>query len=309
MAYEREIRDAKRIGQSWIARSKEVEDTFLAVKKQDLAPLKRILGDIQDDLNATRPRAMAERKRQYERALMNAGRQLVALQKSGEALYKKHERWSLETPRKNMAPIAKELNLGKPRDEAYEAVAKGIKAQLSDVAKQIAATQRAWKADLNPAFKNQIDRATALVKILNNHVSKYTAFNQQYEKEAARLIKLVDKTGIAAMSKMPSDTKHIQAAKAAISSGEIASEPVLKYQQLHQVFAKKRDLVPTHVSTIEKNFQRFLKSFPADYIDDVRETRPHRDLEEKVDVMIRRIRKSAVFYDQGCTAMEHAGWV
>lgn len=309
MAYEREIREAKKIGAGWMARSKEVEDTFMDVKKQDVAPIKRMLSDLQDELMNTRPRQMAAKKRVHERNLMQAGKQLVALLKSGEAMYKKHERWALAGPRENMRPIAKELNLGDPRSEPYQAVAKGIKSQLTNVSKQISSTQRAWKKDLKPALENQIDKAKALVKILGNTMSKYAALNQQYESEKARFVTLVEKTGIAAMGKMPSDTKHIMAAKAAVQKGEIAEEPMVKYQQLHQLFGKKRDDMEVHARSIEKNWRRFLKSFPRDYLEDVEETRPHQDLEKSVDEMTKRLRKAAVFYDQGRGFMEHAGWV
>ena len=309
MAYEREIREAKKIGAGWIAKSQEFERAFMDAKKQDLAPIKAMLTDLQRELANTRPRAMRTKKAQYERALNEARRNIAALHKVGENLYKKHERWALAEPRENMRPIAKTLNLGDARSEPYQAVAKGIKAQLTNVAKQIASTQRAWDKDFKITLKNQADKAEALAKILNSQMSKYAAFNQQYEKEAKRLLSLVEKTKIAAMGKMPSDTKHIMAAKAAVQKGEIADEPIMKYQQLHQLFAKKRDAVPTHVALIEKNYRRFLKSFPADYIEDVEETKPHRDLVKTVDEVCRRINKSAQFYDQGCTFMEHAGWV
>ena len=308
MAYEREIREAKLIGEGWIKETTRYQKAFNGAKKTVLAPQKKQLAVIQKAVDQARFLQMRAVQAKYKKPLAKLEKALRDFLREGEEMFGDHERWALEEPRASMKVIGPRLDLGNARSEPYQAVAVGCKKMLSDVAKGIAETQRMWKSDLKPALENQIDKTVALRDILERNATKADAFTVQFEKEKARFMELCERTRIGATGKITTDVAQRQMAQKVIKGQAEPTLPMPALNQLHQVYEKKRDTAPKLVATIEKNYNRILKSIPREFLTGLRDTPTFDEMAQKAEDTILKIRTSEKFYREIAALFEEAGF-
>jgi hypothetical protein len=181
MPYEKEIKEAKAIGDGWIEEGEGYKAQFRVIKKEHLALEKGALKKIQQAVDGNEP-DLKKHLGELEAIKEN----LKKFYDEGKRLIDEFDKWALKEPRQSMAFISEELKLGDVKSEKYKAVQAGIKSQLTDVASMLAEVQRAWRSDLEIALKNHMDRVETLEQIING---------VDYPLKSSSLKTIRDKTG------------------------------------------------------------------------------------------------------------------
>lgn len=256
MPFEREIKEAKKIGDGWIAKGESYKNSFALIKKEHLALEKGGLKDIQRDVAD----GAADVKKHLEQ-LETVKERFQMFIDEGQRLYKEFDAWALGEPRSSMTAINKKLQLGDEKDEKYKAVAAGIKTQLTDVATVIAEVQRAWRSDLEVALKNNMDKLTTLEQIINKETGKNKGFLDQLEKAIDRYAAECKTAYVALkMDVIERDLEDLKAGKMA------QKDPTIIVQKQH-VVEQRIAIIPKIVAQIEKNYRRVGKTVPDDFLD------------------------------------------
>ena len=254
--YEKEIADAKKIGDGWLKTTQAARGNLMSLKKDNLALEKGALRRVQAAIQKGDHNDPAKRKSLANELDVIEDR-LKDYLRMGKKIYDDHEQWALKEPRSNMGFIGPKLKLGAATTPAYKAVATACKRMLTDVATGIAATQKAWKDDLQYSLKTHMDAVTAARKILDKDAGVRQAFLQQISSEVDRFIKFCDQSF--ASLKVPADARDMSD----IKGGVMAQKDKIVLDQKLQQYEKRLGLVSEIQAQIDKNYQRVIKSVPA----------------------------------------------
>lgn len=253
--YDGQIKNAKKIGDEWVKTAEGYAGSFQTIKKEHLALEKGALNDIQKAVAKNEPNLV-----DHLDELETIKERLQMFYNEGEKLYKEFDKWALAEPRKSMEIIAKKLQLGDSNSEAYKAVSAGIKTQLTDVAGAIAATQRAWRSDLEIALKNHMDKLDTLEKIINKDVGKTKGFLDQLDKAIDRF---ADECGkVYAALKVDLVVRDVED----IMKGEMAKKEKIQIEQKYHQTEQKIALIPKLTDQIDKNYGRVVKTVPPEVL-------------------------------------------
>lgn len=254
--YEKEIAEAKKIGDGWLKTTQAARANLISLKKDNLAlekgALRRVQAAIQsgDHNDPTKRKALVNELDVIEDRLKDYLRM-------GKKIYDDHEKWALGDPRSNMGYIGPKLKLGDSKGVAYKTVATACKRMLTDVATGIAETQKTWKNDLQFSLRTHMDAVTAARKILDKDAGVRQAFLEQIGKEVERFIKISDEAF--GSLKVPADARDLSDVK----GGVMAQKDKIVLDQKLQQYEKRLKLVPEIKAQMEKNYQRVIKSVPA----------------------------------------------
>jgi hypothetical protein len=254
--YEKEIKEAKKIGDGWLKTTQSARANLVSLKKDNLALEKGALRRVQAAIQNGAHNDPAERKK-LENELDVIEDRLKDYLRMGKKIFDDHDKWALGDPRSNMGFIGPKLKLGPATGPAYKAVSTACKRMLTDVATGIAATQAAWKDDLQFSLKTHMDAVTAARKILDKDSGVRQAFLQQISGEVDRFIKYCDSafTNL----KVTADARDLSD----IKGGVMAQKDKMVQDQKLQQYEKKLTLIPEIQAQLNKNYQRVIKSVPA----------------------------------------------
>jgi|GEM_PF-2551417 len=259
--FDKEIKQAIKIGKEWAAKSESYEAKFIAIKKDSLSLEKAALKKLQDGVKSG-DHLSPKPKISYKDEIQQIKKKLEGYFNDGEKLYDEHGNWALSEPRKSMAPIDAKLKLGGSNSEAYKAVAAGIKNQLVDVAAAIKSTQQVWDKDVKFALETQQSRVEALEKIILQDQNSSSAFIDQIRKESKAFVDLCDKVWLSISGKLPSHAADLPAAQ----QGKLADKAPNSLRQQFSIYESRVVEIPKLLAMIEKNHKRVLKSVPASFI-------------------------------------------
>jgi len=254
--YEKEIKEAQKIGDGWLKTTQSARGNLIGLKKDNLALEKGALRQVQAAIQNGDHNDPVKRKRLANELDVIEDR-LKDYLRMGKKIYDDHEKWALGDPRSNMGFIGPKLKLGPSTGPVYKAVASACKRMLTEVATGIAATQKAWKDDLQFSLKTHMDAVTAARKILDKDAGVRQAFLQQISGEVDRFVKFCDQTF--ASLKVPADARDLSDIKGGVMAGK---DKMVLDQKLQQ-YEKRLKLVPEMQAQIDKNYQRVIKSVPA----------------------------------------------
>lgn len=291
--FDKQVKEATRIADGWKRESEDFAARFQSIKKDSLALEKTILKQVQAGVQAnkhTDPQMLQHYKSECATILDR----LSEFKKAGERIYKEHDTWALKEPRASMRTFSAKLKLGKPGDEAYDAVSEGTKRTLTDVAATLKTTQGVWNRDVSFAIDTQISKVEAVQKILAGDQNKHSAFITQIRKEAKAYEAMCKKSVVAATSKLSSDAKDLPAAQ----TGALKGEDPKKLQQKHQLYGQRRDQMKPIMDILEKNHKRVLKSVPKSFIDGFMTSKEKADMEKaKTDALL-KIKQAEKLYER-----------
>lgn len=256
MAYEKEIKQAKKIGDDWIEEGESYKGQFNLIKKEHLALEKGSLKAIQKAVTRNAPDL-----KQHLSEVETIKERFKMFYAEGTRLIKKFDTWALAEPRQSMAVISQKLNLGDEKSEKYQAVRAGIKTQLTDVATVLAEVQRAWRSDLEMALKNHMDEVETLEEIINDDTEKNEGFLNQLDKAIDRYASECKDAYISL--KLDVITRDVED----LMKGEMAKKDKTIIEQKYQVARQRLQVIPQLVAQIRKNYGRVVKSVPDGFVD------------------------------------------
>lgn len=302
--FDKEIKEASKIGKGWIKTSEGYQGELIGIKKTNLKWEKDALTRMQVEIKKREHLKPGAAKGYLDECDVIKER-LDSFVAAGQRLFDAHEKWSLKEPRTNMGFIGTKLKLGKPGTEMYDAVAKALKKQLTDVANTIKATQNTWGKDLEYTLEIQQKRVKALRKIVSEGGSAYGGFIKQIKKEAIQFVKFCDKAWVNISGKVPSHAGDLKQAL----SGQLAEKNETSLQQQFQIYESRLTEIPKLIAMIEKNHNRVLKSVPKEFINGFMTSQEKKVMTEKKADLLGKLKQTENLYSSLVSAYKKQGLV
>jgi hypothetical protein len=250
MAFEKEIKAAKKIADDWLDKSKGYEMAFIAMKKANVAWEKHAIKDIQGYIDAN------DLKRAVD-AVDGARANLDQITKQCEKDAEEHNKFIMGSPRRGAVGVCEEMNLGS-KQPAYTAVMESLTKVLVAHSKQFKATESAWKQDLLVRLNLLQSNLDTLEKLAKGEGNKMIAYAKQLEKDTAaykiQMEKAVNALKADAAERVIQDINSDKA-------NWMGGHPKKQQDQL-AVLQHRESLIDQLIALSDKNYNRVLKGLP-----------------------------------------------
>jgi hypothetical protein len=255
MAFEKEIKEGKKIADGWLKRSKDDQDYFIGLKKNGVAWEKE---------NIKRIEAMITRGEMDDatNAIEECRKWLKDYKDDAETRQKKHFAFVRGNPRDGNAGVCAEMKLT-AKDPAYKAVKDSLAKMLMTHTAQFQATEAAWTDDLKPRFELIENKLDSLEKLATNAEGKMTVYRKQFEKDVKSHKEQMTK-GLVAL-KYETYVPVIQKITTETDTWLSGNEKFRKDQYI--LFGNRIAIVEKLLEMSDKNYRRVLKNVPDDVKD------------------------------------------
>lgn len=252
MAFEKEIKEGKKIADAWLKRSKDDEAYFIGLKKNGVAwekeNIKRIELMVADgDLNDAWI------------AIQECRKWLKGYENDAVTRQKKHFDFVRGNPRDGNKGVCNEMKLDS-KDPAYKAVTDSLSKMLMTHTPQFQATESAWKDDLLPRIELLKSKLDSLEKLAKNEEGKMTVYRKQFEKDV-EAYKVQMNAGLGAL-KTESYMPVIERMSKTPDTWLGGDEKIRKDQ--YMLFNNRIAAVEKLLELSDKNYKRVLKNLPED---------------------------------------------
>ena len=252
MAFEKEIKAAKKVADEWMARSQADEAYFILSKKENVAWEKNYIKLMEVEIEKGRPDVVA--------GMITSSRNILDdIEAANLTKWKAHSDFVRGAPRKGTAGLCAEIGL-KEKDEAYKPVCDAMAKMLIAHTKQFKQTEQAWTLDLLPRMNMLRTKLDTLEKLSKGTEGKMDAYIKQFAKDSA------------AYKAQAEDTlRKIKPSMADLAISQIFSDPSkwlggsekVRLDQ-YNIFQDRVGLVDKLLALTDKNYNRVLKSVPND---------------------------------------------
>lgn len=282
MNYEKQIKDAKTIGEEWIKKSKSYLTKINSLNRNhnNGARVKKLESDIKKGLHE------GGLDEDYRRELDKEHDRLGSLKEACDQLLKSANTWMLAEPRESMKFIGKKLNLGPVGSDAYEAVSKSLTRQLLEVSESIQQILPAGK-DMITELDHDLAKIDSLRKVLAKEIDQQESDRDAWQKRAETHKKLCEDiiTNLKMKGDVPdTDEKKVKARDAKIN------------QQKYQLFENKLAQIPKNLARIKASDEKLTASVPRIRIKEYLRSKTHKDVETLTAVTNEDLLKALVFY-------------
>jgi hypothetical protein len=252
MAFEKEIKEAKKIADAWLKRSKDDETYFIALKKNGVAWEKE---------NIKRIEAMIAEGELNDAwiAIQDCRKWLKGYESDAETRQKKHFAFVRGNPRDGNKGVCAEMKLDS-KDPAYKAVTDSLSKMLMTHTPQFQATESAWKDDLLPRIELLKSKLDSLDKLAKNEEGKNTVYRKQFEKDIAAYKDQMG-SGLKAL-KTETITAVIEKMSKTPDTWLGGDEKFRKDQYI--LFNNRIAAIEKLLELSDKNYKRVLKNLPDD---------------------------------------------
>jgi hypothetical protein len=252
MAFEKEIKQAQKVADVWLKKSKDAEEFFIALKKSGIKWEKDNIKTIENSI---------ERKETNEALEMikDSRKWIDDYEQQAEKVFDQHAKFVRGAPRAGSKGICEEIGL-KPKDDAYKPVNDAMAKALLVHTKQFKATEAAWTADLKPRIDLLRSKLDTLEKLAKGEEGKIDAYVKQFTKDTTAYKDQMEKAVTSLKPTMGElAIKNITQNPATWCSG-VAKVQIDQYT----IFKDRVALVDKLLQLSEKNYNRVLKSVPED---------------------------------------------
>lgn len=252
MPFEKEIKEAKKIADAWLKRSKDDAAYFIGLKKNGVAWEKENIRRIELMVNNGEVREALS-------AIQDGRKWLKSYKNDAQARQKKHFEFVRGNPRDGSKGVCKEMKLDS-KDAAFKAVTDSLSKMLMTHTPQFQATESAWSDDLLPRIEMLESKLDSLEKLAKNEQSKMTVYRNQFEKDA-KAYKDQMTSGLEALktSTYPPIINKMNKNPDTWLGGD---EKIRKDQYI--LFNNRIAAVEKMLELSDKNYKRVLKNVPDD---------------------------------------------
>ena len=253
MAFEKEIAEATKICDKWIARSVKDMTTLMGIKKNGLAWEKDNIARIE--------RLVAANEGKEALIAIKDGREWIAKYSDEAAdIYKKHNEFVMGEPRAGTKGICAAIGLKDSKAAAYIAVTKAMEKELIKQTKQFKETESLYKDDIAKKVAVMLSKLDTLEKMGAGAQGKLTAYSQQFAKDSKAHLENMSKT----MSILKPSMAEKMIQEIAKDKNKWVGGLAKNRQDQYQVVKARVENMPQVMALAEKNYNRVLKSLPAE---------------------------------------------
>lgn len=264
--FDKEIKEAQKIADSWEKRSQDDETFFIAMKKNGVKWEKDEVGQIEALVKAKDPTA--------QNRIDGCRKWLADYQKTCADRYDKHAEFVRGAPRDGVAGICAKLKLAKGSEE-YKAVSEALTKVLMTHTKQFKATEAAWQRDLKPRIELLFSKLDTLEKLASGAEKEVTAYGKQFAADVTKYKSMME-TAIGSLKVDPAIQAIGNMAKD--KNGWLSGSEKAR-ADAYSVYLERVSNIPKLKALSEKNYNRILKSVPQEVRDKIMFARPLKALE------------------------------
>lgn len=300
--FDKEIKQAKEIGQGWIKTSEDYYAKLQSLKKGKLTDIKDEISSIQKAAETGHDLISQEITEELEYRLDKAEKDLKACATEGGKIFDAHDSWALKEPRHNMRPIGTKLGLGSPTDKKYVAVAAGCKSMLSEVAQALSNVDRLWKEDIKFQITTQEKRIESQRKILNGIQSEAQSYTDQLKKSAKAFTDQCAQ--VFTELKVQGDSLYLFPAQ----NGTLDPKKESSWVQSPALFRKKLAAIPSILALMDKNYKRMEKSVPSEHFETFLKSKDGKELDAAWTKLKNQLKQATTLYTKLLEAFEKSGY-
>ena len=252
MAFEKEIKAAKKIADGWLETSQGYESAFISMKKENVLWEKRAIREIQGYID----------NKELSRAIdaVEGSRTILdQITKKCELDAAEHSKFIMGNPRRGADGVCAEMKLG-AKDPAYADVMESLTKVLVAHSKQFKATENAWKQDLQVRLDLLKSNLGTLEKIAKGEEGKMIAYSKQLEKDTAAYKVQMEKT----VTALKVDTAERVIEEITKDKDNWCGGHPKKQQDQLATLRHRESVVDQLIGLSDKNYNRILKGLPAD---------------------------------------------